>query len=171
MSEIDPGVAAGRFGGADLASLLATAQGHVRAGRADTAEAIVVEAAQKWPQAAELQDFLGILYARTNRLGEAIEGFARAVRLAPGNASYLLHLGHALAAAQRYDEAFEAYRDAVATDPASTEAHINLGNLLLQQRRPEQAAQCFRDAIAADPRLAVAHVNLGITLQQMGMID
>ncbi len=88
---------------------------------------------------------------RRGRLAEAIEGYRRALRLAPDFPPALNNMGVALKAAGQLDEAVSAYRRAVKADPRYASAHANLAAALALKGRNQESLGHALQAIRNDP--------------------
>jgi len=79
------------------------------------------------PEEAEAQDnFVGIALAARERLNEARDEFAAAVRLRPDYVKAHLNLGGILGSLGEYDEAVREFSEALRLEPDSIEARDNL---------------------------------------------
>jgi serine/threonine-protein kinase len=101
----------------------------------------------------------------------AVRHFARAVALAPNDASARQWYGESLIALGRTDDALAEMRRARALDPRSAIIASDLGWFLLTARRYDDALPEFRAAIALDGRFAHAYEGLGCAYREMGRLD
>jgi tetratricopeptide (TPR) repeat protein len=108
---------------------------------------------------------------RAGRLDEAIEGYARVLRLQPRHGQCCNNLGVALRAQGKFQAAVAAYCRALAETPDNAGTHSNLGNALRSLGRFAEAETCHRRAIEIDPDFTEAHYNLGIALKDQRRID
>jgi Flp pilus assembly protein TadD len=72
---------------------------------------------------------LGIVYARTNRVAQAIESLQQAIKLNPDRAAYHNELGLIYRREGKFDDARRQYDKAIDADPNYVFAHLNLGIL------------------------------------------
>ncbi len=84
---------------------------------------------------------LAVIYAQSDRIDEALELFARALRLAPGAAHVHNNTGYALLRAGRLDEAEGALKLAQELDPSSVQTQQNLKLLANAQAELQPSVQ------------------------------
>ncbi len=154
----------------DVGGALDRAKAAHRAGRLADAERLYRDVAAAAPaQAAEVHHWLGVLYAQTARLNEAIAQLTEAVRLDPGNAAAHCDLGSALGQQGHSDAAIAAFRQALRLTPGAAPAHLNLGVALAQQGAFDEAVACFERAIALAPDAAEPYRSLGVAQLRRGL--
>lgn len=88
------------------------------------------------------------LTERNERLGEALEMIQRAVRAAPGNASYLDSLGWVYFKLGKLEEAERYLRDAARRNPNSAAIQEHLGDLFNSRGMAEQARAAWQKALS-----------------------
>jgi protein O-mannosyl-transferase len=120
---------------------------------------------------AVINNSIGLVLTRQDRVAEARQRFAAAVLSDPAFAEARSNLGNALAAEGHADEAIDHYREAIRLKPNYVEPRIGLGAALLRSGRAADAASQYRDAVALDPSLAQAHNGLGGALATQGDAD
>lgn len=120
------------------------------AGEQARAEELYGKVLEKSPAHAGALNALGVLYANTNRLGQSIALFQRALLAEPQASHVYNNLGYALLLAGRLDEADAALQHALDLSPARPATLKN--QELLAQARLTRAA-------AAQPVTAVTEVN------------
>lgn len=101
----------------------------------------------------------------------ALRFYARAARIAPGNAEIQKRLGYSLLAMARYRAATLAFRQALATKPADAASLRGLGNALIAQDRPKVAVNFLKSAIANSAKSKIDHRaynSLGVALDMTG---
>lgn len=101
----------------------------------------------------------------------ALRFYARAARLAPGNADVQKRLGYSLLAMKRYRAATLAFRRALATKPADADSLRGLGNALIAMDRPKVAVNFLKSAIANSAKAKIDHRaynSLGVALDMTG---
>ena len=121
------------------------------------------------PDLAEGHALLGWMrmsYDRDWRGAEAL--FARALELAPGNATALRRAGALVSSLGRPEEAIGLYRRALEQDPLSASAHHNLARTLHAADRFAEAEAAYRKALELAPQRAVTHADLSLTLLARG---
>lgn len=111
---------------------------------------------------------LGLALFREDRIEEAIEHYAEAVRLRPNDPEYRYSLGTALLRIPRTEEAIEHLREALRLFPDYPEAHNNLGNALLQVGQTQEALMHYDAALRLQPDFADAQFNAGRALLRAG---
>jgi tetratricopeptide (TPR) repeat protein len=120
-----------------------------------------VELHERDPQSALAQRHLAKLYLHENRLPDAEEFAARALRIDPQNARAHNTMG-LIRSRQGNERAAEAHlRTAIKLDGQFAEAYNNLGSVLADQGRLDEAGKLFGEAIGIDGKFAEAHLNLG----------
>jgi TolB-like protein/thioredoxin-like negative regulator of GroEL len=107
---------------------------------------------------------------------QALELFAQAEALAPGDPMILSGKAMALARRAFFDGegvlyAREVAEEAVAAAPDLAEARLALGSVLLQTGEWKLAARELRHAISRGPGLAEAHATLGRLLIEIGALE
>ncbi len=110
---------------------------------------------------AVLLGFLGDRASEDGRIDDALAAYAKALEVAPEDASVLANVGLAHAAANDFAAAVSAYRRSVAADPGRALTHVNLGIALAAFGDAVGAERAYRDALAIDEREALAWFNLG----------
>ena len=103
---------------------------------------------------------LGLLLSITNRGGEAIAEYEKALARDPMHADARLNMATALARQGRMDQASRELTRLVDQDPDNAVARTNLGVVLIQQGKVEQARAQLEAAIRADPNLGPARQAL-----------
>ncbi len=120
------------------------------------------------PGSAEAHNTLGVGYARTNRVPQAIVEYRRALELKPEYDEAENNLGIALANSGLLDSAIVHYRRALAINPDLGGAEINWGNALVRGDRPAEAIPHYERALTVQPANADAHLNWGVALARLG---
>jgi len=119
------------------------AQKLLRQGNADAALQEAREGLKLAPQSVEGLDLVGIVYARKQDYGRAVEAFEQALKIDPRSARTLDGLGNSYLAQQKIELAEKAFRQTLRYHPADREANYNLGLLFLSQKDPRQAIVYF----------------------------
>lgn len=133
------------------------------AGHADTARAEPARAASAQADALAC-DTLGVVFARAGEHAAALPLFARAVRAAPGNASYHYNLATALQFTGDLTGAEQAYRQTLALAPSRHAAYTALAQLCPADDEPLLAAITQAFAAAEQAEDADACLLLGHAL-------
>ena len=113
---------------------------------------------------------LGLVYARLNRLDEAITQYLRAIELNPNNKKAYNNLGSAYYSMGKIREAIESYEKLVSIDPHFAEAYYNLGIIYFNTGKTREAIASYKKAIQVNPRSADAYYNLGNAYYSLGNI-
>ncbi len=108
---------------------------------------------------------------RANRLKEAVELYARALRLAPRLPDALGNMGAALRGLGYHQAAAASQARAVALAPERAALHSNLGNALRDLDRLDEALAAHRRAVDLDPDSPGHRYNMGLVLQDLGRLD
>ena len=111
---------------------------------------------------------LGDLLLRQDRVDEAAEHFAAAVRLAPDDAFVHNNLAITLHRQGRREKALSSFREALRRRPDYPEAHSNLAAVLIELGRCDEALRHVDAAIRLRPDMAEAHVRRGDVYAAVG---
>jgi tetratricopeptide (TPR) repeat protein len=103
---------------------------------------------------------LGLLLSVTNRGGEAIAEYEKALARDPMHADARLNMATALARQGRMDAALRELTRLVDQDPDNALARTNLGVVLIQQGKVAEARAQLEAALRADPSLGPAREAL-----------
>jgi tetratricopeptide (TPR) repeat protein len=136
--------------------------------RASYERALALTPAHSPAYAAVINNSIGLVLTRQDRVTEARTWFAAAVQIDPRFAEARTNLGNALAAAGEAPEAIVHYREAIRLKPDYVEPRVGLGAVLLRSGRAGEAAVEYREALARQPDLAQAHNGLGSALAMQG---
>lgn len=114
---------------------------------------------------------LGLLRAKSGRMGEALEQFEAAARIAPvspqaGNALALARAGQG-----RMNEALRLYAETLRRYPDDAETHNELALALIGLNRFAEAEAHLRQALRRRPEMAEVQANLGALLARQGRAD
>ena len=143
-----------------LAGVAAGAQGDpVHAVRLIRQALAVRETADTWCN-------LGLSLGQLGRHAEAIDGYHRALAVAPDHVAALNNLGVSLDALRRFPEAVDAYQRAIDAAPGYAAALGNMGNTLLAMGRPDEARDAYERALVHEPGRPRA--MLGKALRALG---
>ncbi|HEU5163724.1 MAG TPA: tetratricopeptide repeat protein, partial [Thermoanaerobaculia bacterium] len=109
---------------------------------------------------------LGLAYAESGRIPEALDQQRKAVELDPKSLTARLALATTLKAAGDFAAAAGELEAAKRIDPKVADVHNNLGNAYDKLGDVERAEAGYREALRLDPRMAEAHMNLGTLLSR-----
>ena len=120
-------------------------------GRPKDAERVLRDLLQRDPLDANALNSLGYMLAeRGERLDEAIDLVQRALKVEPGNPSYLDSLGWAYFRQGKLDLAEPPLAEAAAKAPTSSAIQDHLGDLRMKQQRFADAASAWERALKGD---------------------
>ena len=126
------------------------------------AEAVLAEAARRYPEHARILYWLGTVRHERGRPREAVAPLKKAWNVQPALVEAGLKLGQALDDAGQLDNAARVLQEVVRRNPVHLpEAWNNLGFIYLRRRRLEEALDNFEKALALQPDMAEALVNAG----------
>jgi tetratricopeptide (TPR) repeat protein len=123
------------------------------------------------PNAAEVNNNLGLALQAQNRLDEAIACYQRALQSRPDYAESHNNLAAALFRKGDIDQAVKHYQQALRFKPNYAEAHNNIGSLFLQQDKLTEAVSHFQQASMLKPDNPDIYYNLGFTYARQGNFD
>jgi protein O-GlcNAc transferase len=112
-----------------------------------------------------LLQFVGILCHSQQRHAEAVELFAKAIRLDSSSPEAHYNMGTALVSLGRWAEAVQSLNRSLASRPGNPDALRNLGLALNGLERFPEAEAALRKAIAAVPGSGPAYFALGVALR------
>jgi tetratricopeptide (TPR) repeat protein len=120
-------------------------------GRPKDAERVLRDLLQRDPLDANALNSLGYMLAeRGERLDEAVGLVQRALKVEPGNPSYLDSLGWAYFRQGKLDLAEPPLAEAASKSPTSSAIQDHLGDLRMKQQRYADAASAWERALAGD---------------------
>ena len=116
---------------------------------------------------------LGIAYLNSGEPRRALPDLARAVEMAPTQATYHRALGLAYYFNRNLPDAVRAFRRAVELDPKFADAFVDLGRAYLEQGDLPRAEQAVKAALANTLYLTphLAHFTLGTIYQRQGRLE
>ena len=114
---------------------------------------------------------LGAIYAKTDRLDNALDANRKAVKIASDDPDAHYNLGNALRKSGRFEESESSYNEAIALKSDFASAHYNLGLTLYELGRLEEAEASYKQALVFKPDHYGAHNNLGHTLRDLERLE
>lgn len=118
--------------------------------------------------------FLGVLYNKAQRYGEAIEILQKAVGIAPKKQQIYLELGSAYINKKDYDNGLEVLKKAFELDTDFLEARKIYAIALIFAGRDSLAEELMKDyggLIVADERILQAYTNRGNASKAVGVLE
>jgi tetratricopeptide (TPR) repeat protein len=117
------------------------------------------------PRDAQAWFYLGRTKYSESQFTEAIEAFARCLRLEPRNIQAENNVGLSYEALGKRDQAIQAFENAIAwevqTPAKDPQPFIELAHLYLNQNQPEKAVPYLSQSIALFPNVSKSHETLG----------
>ena len=107
---------------------------------------------------------LGELLTATNRAGDAVLQYQRAIAFEPSLIAGHYGLGNGLAILGKFEKALASFETAVGLAPASPECYFALGFMRGKLGQTLAAVTAYRRAVELRPGFASAWLNLGVTL-------
>jgi Tfp pilus assembly protein PilF len=143
----------------------------LRAGGAAEAMAIARELAKETPAAPDAQHALAVCLSAVGDHEGALQSFARALDLAPGQPMILGNYAKCLEKAGRPAEAIDALERAARALPASAAAWSDFGQAALRQGQRDRATAALERAVSLDPHAARAWHGLGRARRSGGDLE
>lgn len=141
---------------------------HMALARYDTAISLLMEEEALMPHDPQIHLKMGNALLQTDRVGEAVGEYQKALDLNPTFVDARMNLGLVLyTRMESYSEAELQYRRVIELDPLNAEAHFNLGNVLYSLHRPADAARSYVKAIDINSGIVGAFVNAIIVYGDM----
>jgi len=122
------------------------------------------------PDNAEAMRLLGVAQCQRGDVGQGVDWFLKAERIAPDNALLQVNLGQAYLSQADFRAASTHLERACVLDQTCVDAHFNLGNLHLATKRPAAAIPCFARCIELRGS-ADDHLNLAVALLREEILD
>jgi tetratricopeptide (TPR) repeat protein len=123
------------------------------------------------PDAAVVNNNLGLALQSQNKLDEAMACYQKALRSMPDYAESHNNLAAALFRKGDIDGAVSHYQQAIRLKPNYAEARNNIGSLFLQQNKLTEAITHFQKASILKPDNPDIYYNLGIANKHLGSLD
>ncbi|MEI7430145.1 MAG: tetratricopeptide repeat protein [Betaproteobacteria bacterium] len=137
-------------------------------GQLEAAVVAVAKAVERGLERAEVLVSLSTTLSQAGCVDEAELLLARALQIAPDDATANYRQGDLLRSQGRLVESLEYYRRAIVTRPDFAEAHNSLGETLFRLQFLNEAESAYRKALALNPDNAQAGLNLGALLLLRG---
>lgn len=114
---------------------------------------------------------LGLVLQAQNKISEAIEAYAEAIRTTPGLTVSYAHLAQLLGKQGRYKEGYAKLEEAARIDPQSFLVYWAWGLMLANENEYRQAIAKFEKAVSLHPRFDELHVKWGANLYALKEYD
>ena len=121
----------------------------------------------RWNTALAYQN-LATYYHQSKRYQEAVNLYARALKMRPNYPAALFNLGNALYAQGKIPEAIQTMQQAVQINPTNLRFLRHLSTMFTEQNRFEEAVEVYRRALRIDPDNADLHLKSGILYTSEG---
>ncbi len=132
-----------------------------QAGDTNGALASARQLTELYPYSMEAWDQLAGLYARLDRLGDALESYRRGIRLDPSFIWVRHHLAQACMKADMPEEALEQWSRVIRLQPMFGAAHLGMGQALEARGDVEAADKHYRKALQGQFYDSAGLVSLG----------
>jgi len=133
--------------------------------------AVQLEDAQRWvrqnPNNADLQVFLGTVYAGLGRFQEAISHSKEAIRIKPDFPEAYVLLGLTYEKLGQYQDAIASYKEGIRINPDQPDGHYGLGQVYDDLGQYQDAIASYKEAIRIKPDYTAAHYGLGNTYARL----
>src|SRR5260370_36517108 len=139
---------------------VAEAQRYADRNETSKAFAKLEEAVRIDPEYRDAHTNLGVAYARTGHVEEAMQHFRRALEIGPPDVIIYSNLSWSLVATTQFSEAEEFGRKAIALDAHNVRAHFVLGSALAMQPGKEAEAMAQLKIAAPEEPKASALIEL-----------
>jgi len=111
----------------------------------------------------ELQNMLGLIFARNKLHLEAIREFGNIINQNPSDTWAYNNLGKALLSIKKYEAALKAFQRAIVLSPKYADLYNNCGLVYLEMGQCKNAVEEFDRAIELNPYYAEAFFNKALT--------
>jgi tetratricopeptide (TPR) repeat protein len=123
-----------------------------------------------FPDDAELQYNLGILYEKTKDFVSAKSAYQKAIEISPQNDFYY-NLGEVLVTLEEWDNAISMFKQVLKTDPIDGNCYFNIGLCYFRKEEINLATDNFQKAVDLNPNDIYALFYLGNIYQHNGLTN
>ncbi len=123
-----------------------------------------------FPEDAELQYNLGILYEKLKDFKKAKTAYLKAIEISPHDDFYY-NLGEVLVNLEEWDKAIEIFQKVLKNDPKDGNCYFNIGICYFHKDEINKATDNFQQAINLNPDDIFAHFYLGNIYQSSGLTN
>ena len=141
---------------------------YLEAGRLRDAEAVGTDAAARWPQDAQIQHWLGLVYFKSGRNQQALAALERSGKLDGEHFDIHFDTSLVLLEMKQYPAAAEELEGAIRLKPSDAIAHVLLGRAYQNSNRTVQAIEQFQSALRLDPNVPLGYYHLGFAYASVG---
>lgn len=121
---------------------------------------VLVQAAARFPESAEVQVALGKQFIATGRAKDAEKALRTAIRIKPDSSEPAVLIGALMVGDGRLKEALPLYEAICNSETATGQSHLILGGIYSSLERQDEALEQWNRAVALDPELADGHLQL-----------
>lgn len=159
-----------RYGRADLAGLMKTAQGHLQSGSLQKAEKMYKQIISAFPSGASAHNDLGALYHSQGELKKAISHYKQAIAIEENYLQALNNLAQGLNEQGDLDGAATVYKRIIPIQP-TPEAWKSLGLIHTRMLEFDKAIAAYEKVVAERPDDFDVHNKLGILYQKSDNLE
>lgn len=141
---------------------------YLQLGRLEQAEQVGHSAVARWPDNAELQHWLGLVYFKKSQNGDALAALRRSASLNSHRYDVYFDTALVLLSMSNYHEAADELEKAIKLDPKAALAHVLLGRAYQNTNRTVQAIEQFQTGLRLDPNVPLGHYHLGFAFASLG---
>lgn len=123
-----------------------------------------------FPEDAELQYNIGILYEKLKNFEKAKKAYQNAIKISP-QADFYYNLGEVLVTLKEWDDAIESFKTVLKTDSKDGNCYFNLGLCYYNKDEINLATDNFQQAVTLNPQDIFAHFYLGYIYQSKGLTN
>jgi tetratricopeptide (TPR) repeat protein len=141
---------------------------YLQAKRLRDAENAGQSAIARWPQDAQLQHWLGLVYFKQGQNAKALERLRSAESLDGTRFDIHFDVALVLLSEDQHAAAAEELEKAIRLDPNTAMAHVLLGRCYQNTNRTVQAIEQFQAALRLDRSIPLGHYHLGFAYASLG---
>ena len=119
-----------------------------------------------YPNFAEAQTEIGIIYLNLKKYDSAAVHFSKSLQLQPINTIAAYNLAWVQYAMKQYNEAIPMFKKVIAMDPSYQMAYLNLAKCCLEAHQTDTAIVWFNKLLVLDPASFMAHQGLAQAFMQ-----
>ena len=123
-----------------------------------------------FPEDAEIQYNIGILYEKIKDFENAKKAYKNAIEISP-QSDFYYNLGEVLVELKEWDDAISAFKTVLQTDSRDGNCYFNLGLCYFNKDEMNLATDDFQQAINLNPQDLFAHFYLGYIYQNNGLTN